>query len=112
MFIRRTAAAPAIRAVLYLAVLTSLTGALGLHPEPDIVAGSFPARVPAWGSALAKAASADCPICLAHRPVSLASPSGVVSEPEARHAVPALLEPDSPSPAAPRRHQGRAPPAV
>ena len=113
MSIRRSRIAPAVQALLCVAVLMSLAGALGLHPEPDLVDGSLstaPERT--WSQDAARAASSDCPICLAHRPVSLAGLSGVLLEPGAYRTDAALLEPICPSLSIPRRHEGRAPPAV
>ena len=113
MSIRRARTAPpAVRALLYMAVLVSVAGALGLHPEPGFASGSSsgPARV--WTGAETRSASNDCPICLSHRPFSLASLSGVVLEPGTCRAALALQEPVAPSLPTPHRRQGRAPPAA
>jgi hypothetical protein len=113
MSIRRSRVAPAVQALLCVAVLMSLAGALGLHPEPDLADDSLsngPDR--SWTQTSARAASSDCPICLSHRPVSLAGLSGVLLEPGAYRADALRPEPISPSLSVPRRHEGRAPPAV
>jgi hypothetical protein len=114
MSIRRARTAPlAVRALLYLAVLVSLAGALGLHPEPGFAAGSSSGSARVWTGAETRAASNnDCPICLSHRPFSLASLSGVVLEPGTCSAALALQEPVAPSLPRPHRHQGRAPPSA
>ena len=112
MTIRRARVAPAVQMLLHLAVLMSLVGSLGLHPEPDLAADAFSASNAAWARAEARAASNDCPICLSHGSVSLPGLSGVVSQPGTRRAATALLEPPPPSLSTPRRHEGRAPPSV
>lgn len=103
---------PAVRALLYLAVLVSLVGSLGLHPEPGFAAGPSSGSARVWTGAETRAASNDCPVCLSHRPFSLASLSGVVLEPGTCGAALALQEPVAPSLPTPLRHQGRAPPAA
>ena len=113
MSIRRSRVAPAVQALLCIAVLMSLVGALGLHPEPDLANDSFssgPDRN--WTQASAHAASSECPICLSHRSVSLAGLVGVLLQPGAYRADAVRPEPISPSVCVPRRHEGRAPPSV
>ena len=113
MSIGRSRVAPPVRALLCVAVLMSLAGALGLHPEPDFAIDSLssgPDRN--WTQASAHAVPSDCPICLSHRPISLAGLFGVLLEPGAYRAVAVRPEPISPSVSVPRRHEGRAPPAV
>ena len=113
MSIRRARTAPpAVRALLYLAVLVSLAGALGLHPEPGFAAEPSSGSAVVSTGARTHAVSNDCPICLSHRPFPLASLSGVVLEPETCRAAAGLQEPVAPSLPEPHRHQGRAPPAA
>ncbi|MGH7489402.1 MAG: hypothetical protein ACREMY_27945 [bacterium] len=113
MSIRRARTAPAGQALLYLAVLMTLAGALGLHREPDLAMGSLlsPAHT-AWARGEAQEASNDCPMCLAHRTVALAGLSGLVLEPGTHRANSTLLQTLPQSLSTPRSHQGRAPPAA
>ncbi len=97
--------------LLALAALLTVSGSLGLHPEPSVV-GS-PSEHPGWEvSSKSTAVPHDCPICLVHRPLSLSDPFGVVLKPLSN--VPTLLcvavsAPQRP-PASP--HAGRAPPSA
>jgi hypothetical protein len=96
---------------LALAVLLTVSGSLGLHPEPSM-AGS-PGEHFGWNvSSKPTAGPHDCPICLAHRSLSVSDPFGVVLKPVS--SVRALLclavsDPQKP-PASP--HAGRAPPSA
>jgi hypothetical protein len=110
--IRRARVAPAVQMALHLAVLMSLAGALGLHPEPDLAAGPHSASSPAWVSIETQPASNDCPICLSHRSVSLTGLSGVALQPGPPRAATPSLEPPPPSLPTLRRHEDRAPPSA
>jgi len=96
---------------LALASVLTVLASLGLHPEPA-VAGP-PSPVPAWETSARTASGAhECPVCLAHRTVSLQDPSPVVLEPIA--SVPALwcrkISPPQRPDSSP--HAGRAPPSA
>ncbi|HEY1435569.1 MAG TPA: hypothetical protein VGG65_09355 [Thermoanaerobaculia bacterium] len=112
MSIRRARTAPAVQALLYLAVLMTLAGALGLHREPDVATGSLSTGEAAWARGEAREASSDCPMCLSHRTVALAGLSGLVLEPGTHRASPTQLQTLPQSLSSPRSHQGRAPPAA
>lgn len=93
------------------ASLLTVLGSLGLHPEPAVAGPA--SETPAWDATSRMSSGPhDCPVCLAHRSVSLNDPSQVVLEPVA--SVPALLclTISPPERSAPSPHRDRAPPSA
>jgi hypothetical protein len=113
VMLRRLRLAPAVRTVLCLAALLSVTGSLGLHAEPG--SGQGPravAAIAAAGPVRAGSVTHICLICVLHGSVFPSAGSCVVQGP-----APGLLGPatgrqsQNESPVA-RCHDGRAPPTV
>lgn len=99
------------RALVLAAGFVAVLASFGLHPEPDVGAGS--SGTPAWSVPVARSSHPhECPACLTHRPVSPATPSAVILQPESAVAPAAVFVAPRPDPPEVRPLQNRAPPVV
>ncbi len=94
------------------ATLLTVFASVGLHPEPADSGASASPTLHSPADAARTAGSHDCQICLAHRPVPLASLADIVFERESRVFTPVAETPSVRSLVPPSFSDGRAPPAA
>lgn len=98
------------RALVILAGLFMVAASFGLHPEPGLAGADSTGTVTLSAHAAVTTPSHECPFCLAHRPVPLAPPAGVVLRPQAILLPVAAFVARLPERLEVRPRQNRAPP--